>query len=399
MRALCRPPGARSLSCMATAETEPASHSGKLLVRMPRSLHAELAAAADQEGVSLNAFIVGALGGAVAWRSEAPEAAAAARAGARGERRGSRARPRRAVRRPPRGRSPWRSSSTSSWSSWRRRRRSRWSSPPGRPERGGPAPVDGLVLVDKPAGKTSHDLTRRGPPRRSACAAPATPARSTRSPPACCSSSSGARGAVAALPHGAAQALRGRRAARRACRRPATRRARSRRPASRPRARSSCPPAACASARRPTAPCASRAAAPTSARARARRSRSPSARSSCTASRSSARDGDRVELLDRVLGGHVRAQPGGRARRATARSCGARAIGPFDVADADPTRVVAAGRGARVPARRARSTRTPRGAPRTARRCRRRRRTAARARCCSSTPTGPWPSPSRGTAP
>jgi hypothetical protein len=64
---------------MATAETEPAtSHSGKLLVRMPRTLHAELAAAADHEGVSLNAFIVGALGGAVAWRAgEAPPHAAA----------------------------------------------------------------------------------------------------------------------------------------------------------------------------------------------------------------------------------------------------------------------------------------------------------------------------------
>jgi hypothetical protein len=58
---------------MGTVETEPAtSHSGKLLVRMPRSLHAELAAAADREGVSLNAFIVGALGGAVAWRAGAP---------------------------------------------------------------------------------------------------------------------------------------------------------------------------------------------------------------------------------------------------------------------------------------------------------------------------------------
>jgi hypothetical protein len=64
---------------MATAETEAASsHSGKLLVRMPRTLHAELAAAADREGVSLNAFIVGALGGAVAWRSDAPPAGAAA---------------------------------------------------------------------------------------------------------------------------------------------------------------------------------------------------------------------------------------------------------------------------------------------------------------------------------
>jgi hypothetical protein len=61
---------------MATAETESASHSGKLLVRMPRTLHAELAAAADREGVSLNAFIVGALGGAVGWRSGEPETAA-----------------------------------------------------------------------------------------------------------------------------------------------------------------------------------------------------------------------------------------------------------------------------------------------------------------------------------
>jgi antitoxin HicB len=57
-----------------------AAHSGKLLVRMPRTLHADLAAAADQEGVSLNAFIVGALGGAVGWRSDAPDDAPARRA-------------------------------------------------------------------------------------------------------------------------------------------------------------------------------------------------------------------------------------------------------------------------------------------------------------------------------
>jgi hypothetical protein len=62
---------------MATAETESATHSGKLLVRMPRTLHADLAAAADQEGVSLNAFIVGALGGAVGWRTDAPDDAPA----------------------------------------------------------------------------------------------------------------------------------------------------------------------------------------------------------------------------------------------------------------------------------------------------------------------------------
>src|SRR3954466_8333960 len=48
--------------------TEPLP-SGKLLVRMPRTLHAELARAADAEGVSLNQFITGALTGAVGWRA------------------------------------------------------------------------------------------------------------------------------------------------------------------------------------------------------------------------------------------------------------------------------------------------------------------------------------------
>jgi multisubunit Na+/H+ antiporter MnhC subunit len=37
------------------------SHSGRLLLRMPRALHAELAARSDAEGVSLNQFIVAAL--------------------------------------------------------------------------------------------------------------------------------------------------------------------------------------------------------------------------------------------------------------------------------------------------------------------------------------------------
>jgi predicted RNase H-like HicB family nuclease len=50
--------------------------SGKLLVRMPRTLHADLARAADSEGVSLNQMIVGALTSAVAWRR--PGAAAPA---------------------------------------------------------------------------------------------------------------------------------------------------------------------------------------------------------------------------------------------------------------------------------------------------------------------------------
>jgi predicted RNase H-like HicB family nuclease len=44
-------------------------HSGKLLVRMPASLHDELAQAAESEGVSLNQLINGVLAGAVEWRS------------------------------------------------------------------------------------------------------------------------------------------------------------------------------------------------------------------------------------------------------------------------------------------------------------------------------------------
>jgi antitoxin HicB len=45
-----------------------AAHSGRLLVRMPRSLHAELVRASEREGTSLNAYIVAALSASVAWR-------------------------------------------------------------------------------------------------------------------------------------------------------------------------------------------------------------------------------------------------------------------------------------------------------------------------------------------
>ena len=52
------------------AEPEiPRDHSGRLLVRMPKSLHAELARTAERDGTSLNAFIVAALSGAVGWRT------------------------------------------------------------------------------------------------------------------------------------------------------------------------------------------------------------------------------------------------------------------------------------------------------------------------------------------
>jgi antitoxin HicB len=54
-----------------------ASHSGKLLVRMPRSLHAELTRASEREGTSLNAYIVAALAATVAWRRDGAPAPAA----------------------------------------------------------------------------------------------------------------------------------------------------------------------------------------------------------------------------------------------------------------------------------------------------------------------------------
>jgi len=47
------------------------SHSGKLLVRMPATLHDELARTAESEGVSLNQLITGVLASSVAWRSPA----------------------------------------------------------------------------------------------------------------------------------------------------------------------------------------------------------------------------------------------------------------------------------------------------------------------------------------
>jgi RNA polymerase sigma-B factor len=48
-----------------------ASYSGRLMLRMPRSLHAELAGAAEREGVSLNNFIAGSLQRALAAPADA----------------------------------------------------------------------------------------------------------------------------------------------------------------------------------------------------------------------------------------------------------------------------------------------------------------------------------------
>src|SRR6478735_398708 len=49
------------------------SHSGRLLLRMPKQLHAELAARADREGVSLNQWIVAALSRSVSGEAEPAE--------------------------------------------------------------------------------------------------------------------------------------------------------------------------------------------------------------------------------------------------------------------------------------------------------------------------------------
>jgi RNA polymerase sigma-B factor len=61
------------------AEEEPPAakvrggYSGRLMLRMPQSLHAELAEAAEREEVSLNQYITNSLAAAVGWHTEAGE--------------------------------------------------------------------------------------------------------------------------------------------------------------------------------------------------------------------------------------------------------------------------------------------------------------------------------------
>lgn len=47
-----------------------AGPSGRLLLRMPAALHAELARSAEREGVSLNQFITRTLAGSIGWGGE-----------------------------------------------------------------------------------------------------------------------------------------------------------------------------------------------------------------------------------------------------------------------------------------------------------------------------------------
>lgn len=54
------------------------SHSGRLLLRMPQTLHAELARIAERESVSLNQFITDVLAGALGWRTTGQQGRVAA---------------------------------------------------------------------------------------------------------------------------------------------------------------------------------------------------------------------------------------------------------------------------------------------------------------------------------
>ena len=62
--------GAGERPARASQKRPAASHSGRLLLRMPQSLHADLAEAAEREDVSLNQFITNALSAAVGWHRE-----------------------------------------------------------------------------------------------------------------------------------------------------------------------------------------------------------------------------------------------------------------------------------------------------------------------------------------
>ena len=62
---------AASRRAAAAAENrESAPPSGRLLLRMPRTLHGALTEAAEREGTSLNQFITGTLASAIGWNGE-----------------------------------------------------------------------------------------------------------------------------------------------------------------------------------------------------------------------------------------------------------------------------------------------------------------------------------------
>jgi hypothetical protein len=60
-------------SAARAAEREKPAPSGRLLLRMPAELHAELAQAAERDGTSLNSFITRALAARVGFGGEKPQ--------------------------------------------------------------------------------------------------------------------------------------------------------------------------------------------------------------------------------------------------------------------------------------------------------------------------------------
>ena len=67
------PAPARSEEAGAAPVRSRGGHSGRLMLRMPQSLHAELAEAAEREEVSLNQFITNTLAASVGWHVEGGE--------------------------------------------------------------------------------------------------------------------------------------------------------------------------------------------------------------------------------------------------------------------------------------------------------------------------------------
>ena len=72
------PPSAAASGCttLLSSARIAGSYSGRVLLRMPRSLHEDLARASDRDGVSLNQFITGVLASAVDWRRDDGSASA-----------------------------------------------------------------------------------------------------------------------------------------------------------------------------------------------------------------------------------------------------------------------------------------------------------------------------------
>jgi len=67
------PAAAPAARAAAPSKEREGRHSGRLLLRMPQSLHADLAEAAEREDVSLNQFITNALAAAVGWGRDVTE--------------------------------------------------------------------------------------------------------------------------------------------------------------------------------------------------------------------------------------------------------------------------------------------------------------------------------------